>query len=169
MNHHSRPLTNCTLVTLALLASLVGCGGSTYLPVSGVVSLDGTPVADAGVIFWPTESGSTATGTTDVAGRFRLATTNTPGALPGQYRVSITKKAFSGVSEFGIVDSKRIRVRWIVPQRYSKVETSGLKASVDRDQSEFNFALSSRQSGIPGTPGHSDSMKERSSCLCLGE
>jgi hypothetical protein len=144
MNRRSTFRKYRAVLAIALLASLVGCGGPTYLPVSGVVLLDGTPVADAGVMFWPVEGGANASGTTDVAGQFRLATTNTPGVLPGQYRVTITKKAFSGVSKLGLADAKNIRVKWITPQRYSKIETSGLKASVSRDQSKFEFTLSSR-------------------------
>lgn len=133
------------LMLALLLASLVGCsGGPKPLPVSGVVTLDGQPVADAGVMFFPAESGPVASGTTDANGKFQLKTTNTLGVLPGEYRVAITKKEESGPSTFGVVDPRRIKVKWIIPQKYGNPEASGLKASVGRDHSEFNFALSSK-------------------------
>jgi hypothetical protein len=54
---------------------LSGCGGSTDQPelgdVSGVVTLDGTPVAGVNVVFKP-DAGRAAGGNTDAEGRYTL-------------------------------------------------------------------------------------------------
>ena len=84
------------LVCLAALALLVGCGTSTgpnTVPVTGLVTLDGTPVPGAVVTFSPqTADGQAAAGTTDGSGRFELTTSvSGDGAVPGSYFVGISK------------------------------------------------------------------------------
>lgn len=144
----SEPTLDCVVwqaVAGVLLATMAGCGGQKPLRVSGVVTLDDQPVADAGVLFCPAETGTPAGGTTDANGRFRLATINTPGVLPGEYRVTVAKKEVSGMIGLGIIGPQGMQVKWIVPEKYGKLETSGLRAVVGRDHTEFSFALSSRQ------------------------
>jgi hypothetical protein len=76
-----------------LLSAHCGCGGKDRLvKLEGVVTLDGEPVEGAIVSFLPDEgAGRFASGTTTKDGSFRL-TTNRPddGALPGNYRVTVT-------------------------------------------------------------------------------
>jgi hypothetical protein len=75
-----------------LLVGALGCGGGQKpIPTSGVLTLDGEPLADARVTFLPTsEGGRMAWGQTDSLGRFRLTTSNTgDGALPGQYKITV--------------------------------------------------------------------------------
>lgn len=84
-----------TLLSVVVLLQL-GCGSKEgSVPVSGVVLLDGQPLADANIVLHPV----TATGpgpfvaTTDSAGKFSLGPTAGPagsGALPGEYRLTIT-------------------------------------------------------------------------------
>ncbi len=144
MNYMARHLGNLT--SILIFALLAGCGGGPKpLPVSGVVTLDGQPVADAGVMFCPTENGPMATGTTDANGKFQLKTTNSRGAMPGQYRVAISKKEESGPkSKSGMIDPRLIKVKWIIPQKYSNPESSGLKAEVSPGQIAFTFTLVSQ-------------------------
>jgi hypothetical protein len=80
----------------ALLVAAAGCGGKhTPVPVSGVVTLDGQPVEGATVYFYMVgdeREGRPATGTTNKDGEFRLSTLgNEDGALPGRYKVVVTK------------------------------------------------------------------------------
>jgi hypothetical protein len=77
---------------LLILAAIVGCRHSdlNLAPVEGVVTFDGAPLANAGVMFLP-EQGAMAVGITDAEGRFTLTTANEPGALIGSHRVSISK------------------------------------------------------------------------------
>ena len=70
------------LMFLCMLLPAAGCGrgGLNLAPVEGIVTCDGTPVADAGVMFVPNELnvGPPATGSTDSEGRFKLVTVNSP-------------------------------------------------------------------------------------------
>lgn len=132
------------LSALMLLVTVVGCGGPKLLPVTGVVTLDGEPVAEAGVMFLPIEQGPATGGTTDAAGRFQLTTTNRLGVAPGGYHVTVTKREVTGGGMFDVGGPKSQKIKWFVPEKYSKPETSGLEAAVSPDQCEFTFALSSR-------------------------
>ena len=79
---------------LALAAG--GCGGTGAVPVSGLVTYQGEPLADVTIIFTPAgggaegAAGKIATGQTDSQGKFTV-TTESPGdgAVPGEYTVSI--------------------------------------------------------------------------------
>jgi Carboxypeptidase regulatory-like domain len=74
-------------LSLVMLIGLAGCGGgSKTSPVSGVVLLDGKPVADATVQFVPQEKGRDATGQTDKNGEFAIR----DGVVPGEYKVVIS-------------------------------------------------------------------------------
>ncbi len=83
---------------LAFLTALpIGCGSRPDLtPVSGVVTLDGQPLAGAHVSFQPvqddvSEMAMGSYGTTAADGRYslRLVDPDAPGAIPGTHRVRI--------------------------------------------------------------------------------
>lgn len=77
-----------------------GCSETSIgtVPVTGSVELDGKPVAGATVIFKPDAQGRAASGTTDAEGKFKLTTeVNGDGALPGSYRVAVTKYEGGGL------------------------------------------------------------------------
>lgn len=87
-----------TLAAVSLVAA--GCGKTssvTTVPISGAVTLDGKPLAEALVTLNPNNpDGKAASGRTDTAGQFQVSTFLTPaetqqGALPGDYAVTITK------------------------------------------------------------------------------
>jgi len=113
------------------------------VPVTGMVTLDGKPVADAAVLFTPVGGGPPASGTTDGEGRFQLTAVNQPGAVPGEHQVTITKQTMHGITADGMPGPEGIRIEWHVPEKYSKPETSGLKANVSRQETDFTFTLSS--------------------------
>jgi len=91
------------LCALALLIT-VGCGRPEYAlaPVSGRVTLDSSPVADAQITFQPIADaaankitvGPGSYGRTDGDGRFTLKTfdNDRPGAVVGDHVVTITKE-----------------------------------------------------------------------------
>lgn len=128
-----------------LLASAIGCGpaGPKLVPVSGVVTLDGQPLAEAGVLFQPAVGGPPATGSTDASGRFELRTQNRPGAVLGEHRVSVTKQQTSGPAS-GVAGLEPVQVISLVPEKYTRPETSGLKVNVTGDQKEVKLELSSK-------------------------
>jgi len=93
---------------LAVLSTglLAGCGSAPSgipdlgetVKVSGVVTLDGKPLADAGVKFHPiSDKGfQGATGMTDAEGKYDLgmiigAKDRKPGVVPGKYKVTVSR------------------------------------------------------------------------------
>jgi hypothetical protein len=77
---------------LAAVATLSGCGPKP-VPAGGVVTLDGAPVDGAMVTFVADQGGATYTGLTDSAGAFTLSSGGEPGAMPGRYKVLVTRTA----------------------------------------------------------------------------
>jgi hypothetical protein len=78
---------------------LSGCNASSdTVPVTGKVTKGGQPIAGADITFIPTaKEGKPAAGTTDASGVYTLTTSvHGDGALPGSYKVTITKFAGSG-------------------------------------------------------------------------
>jgi hypothetical protein len=82
------------------------------LRVSGTVLLDGRPLSEGSVLFLP-ERGAAAIGVIDQQGRFTVRRHDGRGLLPGRYRIAV----------LSLPHTTRSRV---IPERYSKVETSGL-------------------------------------------
>ena len=82
-----------TLIGLVTLLTLSGCGesGPQLVQVSGVITLDGTPVPQLGVQFSPAfEKASPAYGVTDADGRYQLLySADRKGAMPGTYIVEL--------------------------------------------------------------------------------
>lgn len=85
-------------LTLLLGVTLVqfGCGSKDgAVPVSGVVLLEGQPLADANVVLHPVTAAGAGPfmATTDAAGKFALGPSAGPaggGAVPGEYRLSVS-------------------------------------------------------------------------------
>ncbi len=139
------------------LASLFICGcGSDALelaPVKGVVLLDEKPVEGASVMFKPIAGGRLASGLTNKNGEFTLTTT-TPGdgAIVGDHQVTITLSKTLGKAptvgedglEAGNSDLAPQKVIWIVPERYSKLEESGLQETVPPKTDVLTIKLTSQ-------------------------
>lgn len=136
----TRHIARWTLAGLVALGS-IGCSKRPNLaPVSGTVTLDGAPVADAAVMFHPTAGGPIATATTDAHGRFTLVTTNTPGALVGEHQVAIAKSEMHNIVD-GVPGPGGEVMQWFTPPHYANKATSGLTAEVPRSGAE-NLAFS---------------------------
>src|SRR5262249_10656345 len=105
----------------------VGCGDSNkFVPVSGKVTLNGSPLAHATVSFQPfakpgsIEAGEGSTGKTNEKGEFTLtSSTGKSGALVGKHRVSISALD----PQIGEHDTRPPRGGWPkadkVPSRYN--------------------------------------------------
>ena len=99
MNTHllsSRPGSLLCLLGISVFLGLnLGCGDSRLAPVSGVVTLDGKPVANVVVSFQPASEGADpdfnpgSGGTTDVEGRYELSTREGNGAVVGEHTVTL--------------------------------------------------------------------------------
>lgn len=143
-------MMNNRIVLVAIGATVWACSlgagcrsGVELLPVSGVVTLDGKPVEQATVLFKP-ETGPVAYGQTDAAGRFELSTAGRKGAVPGKHKVSITKTKVTGVGNDEMVDPEKVKTEWIVPQKFTDPDKSGLTAEVARGKTTFEFHLKSK-------------------------
>ncbi len=125
-------------VVLGGVALCLGCSGPSLpavAPVTGTVTWQGQPVADAEVLFMPKGS-RPANGTTDSQGHYKLSTFGQgDGAVIGQHAVTVTKRV-------AISDAPYSPERSEIPEQYSGLTTSDLKADVTAaGPNEFNFDL----------------------------
>jgi len=74
-----------------LTLTVVGCGtsGPRLAPVTGKVTLDGQPVANAVVTFTPAGGGIASSGITNENGEYQLVCQQGRGAVIGQHKVSV--------------------------------------------------------------------------------
>ncbi|WP_145310259.1 peptidase associated/transthyretin-like domain-containing protein [Gimesia fumaroli] len=137
------PFYSRFLILISLFC-LLGCSGNEkQLPelaeVTGNVTLDGTPLADAIIDFYPQSSqeksnSRTSTGVTDQNGKYTLMYDNaTPGALLGDHLVRISKT--DGGAEVAGPE--------MLPAKYN--EGSTLKATVTKaGPNQIDFELKSK-------------------------
>ena len=142
-----RVWATCRILWIGLLLlAAMGCdrSGLNLAPVEGVVTLDGAPVVDAGVMFTPGDpsTGPPSSGTTNVEGRFTLVTANRPGAPVGDHRVAISKDDATVIGHFHGMPMYRTTSH--IPVKYSSPSTSDLTASVADDENYFEFKLTSK-------------------------
>jgi len=129
-----RPATPFSLL-IALLAA--GCGGGNTHPVSGTVTIDGTPLAarDGLVTFVPVRAKGNAAedepaGTVDDRGRYTLYTKGRRGAPPGWYKVVVTGLADAPPAAAKGPLTQRPAPKSVVPARYGRAETTPLEVEV---------------------------------------
>jgi hypothetical protein len=139
------------VVTLpALLCGLTGVGcnpaGQHLAPVSGVVTLDGRPLANGSVSFQPVApQGSTIAGKGSAAycdgqGRFQLETIDgDPGAVVGEHRVRI----YGPRSRVDSADDTGGGSAEIVPPKYNFETTLTFTVPAEGSQNA-NFALTTK-------------------------
>jgi hypothetical protein len=113
-----------------------GCSGSDAPPtalVQGTVTMNGKPLPNIGVVFFPTGAGPLASGNTNDQGQFELTTVKPKdGAVIGQHRV-----AFGAAEE-----SESEYARKSLPARYGSPETSQITAEVVAGEvNQFSFEL----------------------------
>ncbi len=136
--HGRRTALFCLLALLA--APWTGCGGGGDHPplgqVSGLVTLNGQPLADADVTFQPEGPGRASIGTTDSEGRYELIYLNdVHGALIGPSRVMIT------TARSGADDGSSPAVPEKLPPRYHEQSTE--RVEVVAGKNTFDFDLNS--------------------------
>jgi hypothetical protein len=142
-------MTRLALFGLMFLV-LAGCGGGapTLAPVSGKITFDGKPVANAMVSFIPIgpHSNISSNGRTNANGEYTLTTVkdNKAGALVGKHRVSIAvDPTVSGDSDLPANLMPKNRPPRI-PAKYQG-EESELSCDVPADgKTDANFELKSK-------------------------
>jgi hypothetical protein len=124
--------------------SLTGCGGP--VQVQGKVTVSGKPLSGAMVVFIPVGGGSEAGAMTNEEGNFQLVGKKEEGTLPGEYRVTVSKKDWPpGVTppdptkmSFASVLQKRETV----PHKYTVQDKTPLHVTVTKGgTNEFRFDL----------------------------
>jgi hypothetical protein len=123
----------CVLLSLPWQAASQGVKEAPLIPVSGKVTLDGRPLADAVVVFTPILKGKEgkpqSSGTTDADGSFTLhVDKKRKGAIVGPHRVTISRK---------------IKGREFIPARYN-VKTTLTFEVPKKGVAEANIDLASR-------------------------
>lgn len=140
-----------SLACLALIA-LAGCGtgapaGPELIPVSGAVTLDGTPLAHALVTFIPDGAtlGAGGSGMTDAEGKYRLVYgRGGQGVAAGQYRVTISKRIMPDGSDVSADDDTppiMSPAQETLAAKCGDQTSTTLTANVGSDGSPIDFAL----------------------------
>ena len=163
---------NYCLLLLGLAACAVavaGCPADTAVVdteyVEGVVTLDGTPVPEATVMFTPVTPGQGlgATGQTDANGVYKLTATTTgdataeagAGTLPGEYYVGVIKSVTEtpmseeeayekGVKYVPLEPGQEPEVTHVVPVKYNDPKSSGIKKTVEAGSNNIPIELTSQ-------------------------
>jgi hypothetical protein len=124
----------CAQIAYALTCVLVvGCGDGRpkRVPVAGLVTIDGQPLAKAMLTFYPPE-GRPSHATTDASGAFKLACfEESDGAQLGAHRVSVT----------AVEQPDPSTMKWLAPKKYCDPNRSGLKYTIDDATSDLKIEL----------------------------
>lgn len=131
-----------SIVLLAGIAMLVGCGGDpnrpkTY-PATVTIMMDGKPVADATVTLQPADNShnNTPFGKTDENGVCNLKTFEEgDGAVPGEYLVAVRKVDVITEPDPSEEDPEGVKVieeRRVIPKKY-EVFTNGFKMTITEE------------------------------------
>ncbi len=138
------------LVALAMLAVLPACSKAIKTEgVTGVITYNGEPLADATVKFIPTDAtGSQSYGKTNEKGEYKLQTllgAADAGTTPGEYKVTVdcieTVETGNMIEENGEEKPETV-AESLIPAKYNNAETSGLTATVKPGDNTINFDLS---------------------------
>ena len=131
----------------ALAGTMSGCSSDNLpktVPAEGVVTLDGEKVSDATVLFIADVGSNNASAVSDSSGKFTLkAFEEKSGAVPGSYKVSISKTiAEKGSGKDGEVG---VNLKYGLPQHYSDFLKSGLTFTLGQDgDKNIKFDLKSK-------------------------
>jgi hypothetical protein len=137
------------IIVLCMALSGCGRGRPATATVGGRVTYRGKPVPSGRIAFQP-EEGRLAMGTLGPDGSYTLTTFQPgDGALLGKHRVTIeaTQQIGGGPlpksrkEEFRMGLGSSPVIEWLVPEKYSRLATSPLKAEVKRGSNTINFDL----------------------------
>jgi hypothetical protein len=111
--------------------------------VTGIITLDGQPLAEATICFNPQHpEGYIGYATTNPEGRYVLQTalgSGGSGTVQGDYIVTVKKS--KGI---GKPDSDAYRIESLLPDIYNDQQKSPFKVTVKKGTNEFNFELLSK-------------------------
>jgi len=138
MNRH-------TLFVIALLAAAIsiGCqGGEVLAPVTGVVTVEGTPVVRATVMFSNDQKGVHMNAVTDEKGRYVVRMANGDGLPLGEYKVRVCPPIQD--HPLGPIKAPPPDVDPyvnIIPVKYRDVKTSDLTLTVTETSNKLDVDM----------------------------
>jgi hypothetical protein len=105
------------------------------VPVSGKVTYKGAPVEGAIVTFVPEGNGRTATATTRAGGAYSLTTVDSPGAMPGKYKVTVAKVEYAPASSLSMeaaakANPAEAQAKRVLPAKYASAASTPLAIEV---------------------------------------
>ncbi|MDO4574435.1 MAG: hypothetical protein Q4D98_04400 [Planctomycetia bacterium] len=121
-------------VILFLVMLVAGCGDGRprRYPVEGVVTVDGQPLAGefvGSVRLIPVTGGRPASAQLDAGGKFVLGNYEADDGCPaGDYKVEVR-----------VTEQKNMKMRYLVPPRYGRHQTSNLTATVSGKNDTLNI------------------------------
>ena len=154
-----------SILTLLGTIALAGCGGAgedpnrpTTYPVTGIVTLNGSPVEGAQITFYSEAGGDAAQGAfgrTDAEGRYSLTSFDPgDGAVAGSYIVTVAKYSSSPESSAPLTESDPNYIppgapgykepeppKNELPTKYSAVQTTDLRATVKEGENKIPLEL----------------------------
>jgi hypothetical protein len=140
-------------VALLVVVAVAGCmsGDAKLVPVTGKVTYKGQPVANANVTFVHAGGKTSPVGVTDASGVFTLGSPTGQGAIVGDYKVGIVKKAAREGAPANPKPEDMIKMmqggksvpepKDEIPVKYADATTSGLTAKVTGDKEKDNFTF----------------------------
>ncbi len=139
-NREGCPLLSKVFMWVTMLA-VVGCSGAEST-VSGVVTLDGTPVEQGDVTFYPAQTGKGQAASGDITngGKYTIQAAQTGGLPAGEYLVRVVSRGDSTPHAQGGPPTPG---KFLLPVRYSDAATSGLRFDVQPGSNEINLELKS--------------------------
>jgi hypothetical protein len=124
------------LVLGGMILAIAGCDNPAPAGVTGTVTFDGKPLANATVIFLPTDGSRSSVGVTDTQGQYKLRfSASTPGAVVGEHKVEI-RTATNDPDP-----SEKIKPVEIIPARYNN--STELRQTLKKGTHVINFDLNS--------------------------
>jgi len=141
----------CCVIVVSLV---VGCGGNKpppeanldLAPVSGVITMNGQPLADANITFLfdgkPPKGFTASGGKSDSSGNFIVMTGSKSGTVPGRYKVVVSLMKNSDGSPVKSATEEGLDANMMamggqvvesIPARYSDLANTELSATVPDD------------------------------------
>ena len=153
-------LMSSLVLCLVVVTGLAGCPSEAdrpaTVPATATVTYNGEAIEGAHVTFSPdSDSGDAAFGDTDPEGKADLRTSFAQGAVPGSYKVAVTKTEAEAVAGLGPGENEDEEVdedeqdeggdvvyKSVLPEKYGSADTSGFTATVtEGGENAFTFDL----------------------------